>query len=89
MLNFSINERFQSVTVFGGFVKFYLNANSPLKKILSNAINTDTKGALESVCIKRVEFKENVRTLFPHRQSNLSENKGVRKAGFDCIQILM
>ena len=31
----------------------------------STPVNTYTEGAIESVRIKRVEFRENVRTLFP------------------------
>ena len=42
----------------------------------------DTEGTIESVHIKRVEFRENVRAFFPQGQSKLS---GVRKAGIDCI----
>ena len=32
---------------------------------LSNPVNKDTEGAVESVRIKRVEFREKVRGLFP------------------------
>ena len=37
----------------------------------SNAVNTDTEGAILSVCIKRVEFRENVKAFFPLGQSKL------------------
>ena len=37
----------------------------------SNPVNTDTEGAMESVRIKRVEFRENVRAFFPQGQSKL------------------
>jgi len=56
----------------------------------SNPINTDTEGAIESVRIKCIEFKENVRAFFPQGRSKLSiiircpYKAGVRKAGFDC-----
>ena len=38
----------------------------------SNPVNTDTGGATESVCIKQVEWGENVRAFFPQGQSELS-----------------
>ena len=38
----------------------------------SNAVNMETEEAIESVCIKGVEFRENVRIFFPHRQRKLS-----------------
>ena len=48
-------------------------------QIQSNSINRDTEGAIESVCIYvvsvlsgSVEFKENVRALFPQGQRRLS-----------------
>ena len=34
--------------------------------------NPDTQRAIESVCIKRVEFRENVRAFFSQGQSELS-----------------
>ena len=43
--------------------------------------------------MKRVEFRENVRTFFPQGQSKLAVimrclyNVGVRKAGFDCTVV--
>ena len=45
---------------------------------------------MESVRIKRVEFRENVRAFFPQGQSKLSVimrcryKAGVNKVGFDC-----
>ena len=45
---------------------------------------------MESVRIKRVEFRENVRAFFPQGQSKLSVimrcpyKVGVNKVGFDC-----
>ena len=41
-------------------------------KLLSNPVNTGTEGAMESVCIKRVEFRGNVRAFFLQGQSKLS-----------------
>ena len=38
----------------------------------NNQPNTDTEQATESVRIKRVEFRENVRAFFPQGQSKLS-----------------
>ena len=61
----------------------------------SNSINTDTEGAIESVRIKWVEFRENVRDFFLQGQSKLSvimrcsHQAGVRKAGFDCASLYM
>lgn len=60
----------------------------------SNPVNEDTEEAIESVGIngvflKRVEFRENVRTFFPRGQAKLSViwrcpcKTGVRKAEFD------
>ena len=40
--------------------------------IQSNSVITDTEGAMESVHIKRVEFRENVRVFFQRGQSKLS-----------------
>ena len=37
-----------------------------------NPGNTDTEGDIESVRIKRVEFRENVSAFFPQGQSKLS-----------------
>ena len=37
-----------------------------------NLVNTDTEGPIESVRIKRVEFRENVKAFFPQGQSKLS-----------------
>ena len=45
----------------------------------------NTKGAIESVRIKWVGFRENVRTFFPQGQSKLSVTLRC-KAGFDCIK---
>ena len=45
---------------------------------------------MESVRIKQVEFRENVRAFFPQGQSKLSVimrcpyKAGVNKVGFDC-----
>ena len=44
----------------------------------------NTKGAIESVRIKWVGFRENVRTFFPQGQSKLSVTMRC-KAVFDCI----
>ena len=44
----------------------------------------NTKEAIESVRIKWVGFRENVRTFFPQGQRKLSVTMGC-KAGFDCI----
>ena len=40
--------------------------------ILSNLVNTDTEGDIESVRINRVEFRENVGAFFPQGQNKLS-----------------
>ena len=51
-------------------------------------VGTGTEGAIESVRIKRVEFRENVMAFFSKGQSRLSiitscpYQAGVRKAGF-------
>ena len=45
----------------------------PLKSYSQTSINTGTKGAIESVRNKRVEFRGNVRASFPQGQSKLSE----------------
>ena len=37
-----------------------------------NLVNTDAEGPIESVRIKRVEFRENVWAFFPQGQSKLS-----------------
>ena len=44
----------------------------PFKKLQSNRVKTDIEGAIESVRIKRVEFRKNVRAFFPQGQSKLS-----------------
>ena len=44
----------------------------------------DTEGVIESVRIKWVEFRENVKALIPQGQSKLSVTMRC-KAGFDCI----
>ena len=48
------------------------------------------RGAIESVRIKQVEFRENVRAFFPQGQSKLSviTQLGVRKAGFECSRFI-
>ena len=54
-------------------------------------ISTDTEWAIESVRIKPVQFRENVRAYFPQGQGILSINNevvGVGKAGYDCKLIL-
>ena len=38
----------------------------------SNPVNTDTEEAILDVCIKWVEFRENVGAFFPQGQSKLS-----------------
>ena len=45
----------------------------------------NTKGAIESVRIEWVGFRENVRTFFPEGKSKLSVTKRC-KAVFDCIK---
>ena len=58
-----------------------------------NPVNTDTEGAIESVRIMWVEFRENVRAFFPQGQSKLSvimrcpNQAGVCKVGFDCTYV--
>ena len=46
-----------------------------LSQAQSNPVNRDTEGGLESVCIKWIEFRENVRPFFPQGQSQLCDNK--------------
>ena len=43
-----------------------------INNIQSNPVNTDNKDAIESVHIKRVEFREIVGGFFPQGQSKLS-----------------
>ena len=55
----------------------YIQATCPLmrrdiRKVQSNPVNTDIEGVIESVRIKRVGFRENVRAFFPQGQSKLS-----------------
>ena len=55
----------------------YIQATCPLmrrdiRKVQSNPVNTDIEGVIESVLIKRVEVRENVRAFFPQGQSKLS-----------------
>ena len=38
----------------------WTEGQTPKQIVLSNAVNTDTKGAIESVRIKRVKFRENM-----------------------------
>ena len=51
------------------------------------------RGAIESVRITRVEFRENISVYFPQGQSKLSvimrrpNQAGVCKVGFDCIYV--
>ena len=58
--------------------------------VQSNAVNTETEGAIESACIKQVEFREYGRIFFPHRQRKLSVimrcpyQAAVHNAGSDC-----
>ena len=53
----------------------------------SQTPSTDTEGGIESVRIKRVEFRENIKALFPQGQTKLSVivrcpyKAGVRKMG--------
>ena len=53
----------------------------------------DTKDAIESVRIKRVEFRENLSFFFPQGQRKLSVViwcpylVGVCKAGFNCYVV--
>ena len=62
--------------------------------IQSNLVNTDTEAAIESVHIKWVEFRENVRAFFSQGQNKLSVimmclyKAGVRKARFDCTSFV-
>ena len=42
------------------------------KELQSNSVNTDTKGAIESVRIKRFEFRENLRAFFSQGQGKLA-----------------
>ena len=42
------------------------------EEIQSKPVKMDTEGAMESVRIKRVEFRENARAFFSQRQSKLS-----------------
>ena len=52
---------------------------SQIKQVQLSPINMDTEEAMKSVpinlrcvCIKKVEFRENLRAFFPLRQSELS-----------------
>ena len=53
--------------------------------IQSNPFIRTLTGAIESIRIKRVEFRENVRVFFPPgtRQTVRNNDWGVRNAGFD------
>ena len=46
-----------------------------LSQAQSNPVNKDTEGGLESVCIKWIEFRENVRPFFAQGRSKLCDNK--------------
>ena len=39
---------------------------------LRRLVSADTEGAIESVRIKRIEFRENVRAFFPQGQTKLA-----------------
>jgi len=60
------------------------------RMVESNLVTTDNEGAMESVCIKCAQFKENVWVFLPQGQSKLSiimrclYKVGVQKAGFVC-----
>ena len=50
--------------------------------ILSNPANTDTEGTIKSVCIKWLEFRENVKAFISKGQIKLSVIMKVSAAGF-------
>ena len=65
--------------------------------IQSNLVNTDTEGDIESVHIKRIEFRENVGAFFPQGQNKLPVitmslmclyKAGARKVRFDCTSCM-
>ena len=44
----------------------------PFRRLLLRLVSADTEGAIESVRIKRIEFRENVRAFFPQGQTKLA-----------------
>ena len=44
----------------------------PFRRLLRRLVSADTEGAIESVRIKRIEFRENVRAFFPQGQTKLA-----------------
>ena len=53
-------------------VNDFKSDNTDIEVYTSNPVNTDTEGAIESVRIKRVEFRGNERAIFPLGQIKLS-----------------
>ena len=50
--------------------------------VLSNPANMDTEGTIKSVCIKWLEFRENVKAFISKGQIKLSVIMKVSAAGF-------
>ena len=58
----------------GGYLRGEEKGHNRGFMVQSNSVNTDAKGAIESVRgvrIKRVEFRENVRAYVPQKQGKL------------------
>ena len=58
--------------VFNLFSMSRLNSTVGGRELKLNHVNTDTEGNIESVRIKRVEFRKNARAFLPQGQSNCS-----------------
>lgn len=85
---FSFLWTFPMVPFFIAFLKYiYKNSNC---KLQSKPLKRTLRWAIESVCIKRIEFIEKWEgSLFPRARKTVHNNEvsvitGVRKAGFDC-----
>ena len=69
------------------FKYIYKNSNC---KLQSKPLKRTLRWAIESVCIKRIEFIEKWEgSLFPRARKTVRNNEvsvitGIRKAGFDC-----